>query len=108
MSEIAGALEVSQYKACFLGCESLGDLPLNPTLFPFGLKFHCFSAELIWQPAAVTESCEAALPIAARYVGLLVAPALVLSTPCKTCLGLVMQQSISAGLVEVDGADRDG
>lgn len=64
MSGIVGALEVAQYKACFLGCESLGDLPLNPTLFPFRLKFHCFSAELIWQLAAVAESCEAALPVA--------------------------------------------
>jgi len=35
MSGIVGALEVAQYKACFLGCESLGDLPLNPALFPF-------------------------------------------------------------------------
>lgn len=34
MNEIVWALEVSYYKVCFPGCESLGDLSLNPTLFP--------------------------------------------------------------------------
>jgi len=66
---------------------------------------HCFSAELIWQLAAITESCEAAFPIAARYVSLLVAPALVLSTPHRTCLGSVTQQSAFCWALEVDGAD---